>query len=148
MQTKPLTRILRLEIGAPKKPKARPRGDPSAIKAYQFKKGHVLPKRPQKRTPDFMSKAYRVELDQAVPPEIAAALGLKDCTWAQAIAFAMVRRAASGDTAAAREIREVTEGRLPSPATVEGETVINYSGGRSAKVRLTAKLLGGCDAQT
>jgi hypothetical protein len=135
-----LTRTLRLEFEAPKKPKAKPRGDPSALIPYRYKKGRVVPpppKRPKK--PDFIAAAYRVELNKPAPPEIAEVLGLDGATWAEAIAFAMVRRAAGGDTTAAKEIREVTEGKLPSSVEVDA---INYNLGSSPREVLLGKLLG------
>lgn len=144
MSSKSSTRILRLKIDQPKKPKMKPRGDPSAIKPYQFKKGNRYQKPRQKAKHDLIASAYRVELDSVVPPEVSAALGMNgDATWAEAIAFAMIRRAATGDAMAAKEIREVTEGRLPySLSAGPPDPVINYSLGRSPRQALIAKLVG------
>jgi hypothetical protein len=59
-------------------------------------------------------------------------------TWAEVISIAMCIRAALGDTSAAKEIREVTEGRTAHVANVGDQ--IDYSAGRSAKEMLMSKL--------
>jgi hypothetical protein len=77
---------------------------------------------------------------ERAPDEIIQALGLKEnSTWLDAIATGMLRRAAEGDVAAAREIREVTEGRVPAAVNLEGK--IDYSAGQTAKQQLM-KMLG------
>ena len=83
---------------------------------------------------------YAAKLVEPAPPEIILALGLKkNSTWLDAIATGMLRRAAEGDVSAAKEIREVTEGRLP--AQVDASRKIDYSAGQTAKQRLM-KMLG------
>jgi len=54
------------------------------------------------------------------------------------MSFAMCWRATLGDTSAAKEIREVTEGRIAHVASVGDQ--IDYSAGKSAKELLIAKL--------
>ena len=59
-------------------------------------------------------------------------------TWAEAMSFAMCSLATLYDTSAAKEIREVTEGRIAHVAKVGDES--DYSAGKSAKEMLMAKL--------
>jgi hypothetical protein len=56
----------------------------------------------------------------------------------EVIAFSMCVRAGLYDSAAAKEIREVTEGKIAN--LVDGRGAIDYSAGRSAKELLMAKL--------
>lgn len=89
-----------------------------------------------------ISKAYTAKLSQKVAPEVAEALGFDPehpPTWAEAMATGMITRAISHDTAAAKEVREVTEGRLPESLSVDGK--IDYTAGETAKDRLMSKLI-------
>ena len=61
-----------------------------------------------------------------------------ESTWGEVLAQGMCVRAVLCDTAAAKEIREVTEGRIPN--FMDDKTVIDYSAGRSAKELLMSKL--------
>jgi hypothetical protein len=59
-----------------------------------------------------MSKSLRAQLPSRAPDAIARRLGLTlGASWAQCVATALLLAAAGGDVAAAREIRECTEGR-------------------------------------
>jgi hypothetical protein len=62
----------------------------------------------------------------------------KGSTWAEAIAQAMVCRAATGDVNAARELAERTEGHVPVAVSQEGK--IDYAAGQDAKAQLLKKL--------
>ncbi len=64
--------------------------------------------------------------------------GLEDLTWAEAIALGMCMAAAKGETSAAREVRETTEGRIPQTMNIGG--TIDYAAGKSAKERLLQML--------
>jgi hypothetical protein len=99
-----------------------------------------------------ISEAYRATLSDDVPDELFNSLELahlksfnemckkvgKRLTFADLIALGMTRAAATGQAAAAKEIREVTEGRLPETLNLEGK--IDYSAGQSAKDVLAGKL--------
>ena len=91
----------------------------------------------------IISKAYTAKLKDIVPPEVAEALGFDPehpPTWAEAMAAGMVARAVVSDTVAAKELREVTEGKLPESISVDGK--IDYTAGENAKDRLMNKLMG------
>ena len=82
---------------------------------------------------------YEGRLRSFAPVKVCRAMDLpKKSTWAEVIATGMVRRAIH-DVAAAREIREVTEGRVPAAVNLEGK--IDYSAGQTAKQQLM-KMLG------
>src|SRR5437868_3136030 len=103
-------RIITLQVPLrlqPKK-KGKPRGNPAAIRPYQFQPGQSGNPSGRPKGINVLSTAYTIRLADLVPNEVAAALGVDRCTWAEAIAVGMIRHAAMGDTAAAKEIREVT----------------------------------------
>ena len=82
---------------------------------------------------------YERVLGQIAPARICRAAGVPSrSTWAEVISMAMCWRAALGDTSAAKEIREVTEGRIAHVASVGDQ--IDYSAGKSAKELLMSKL--------
>jgi hypothetical protein len=85
---------------------------------------------------------YERVLGQIAPANICRAVGAPlRSTWAEVIAAGMFRRAVLYDTAAAKEIREVTkvtEGRLAISVDIGDQ--IDYSAGRSAKELLLRKL--------
>lgn len=88
-----------------------------------------------------ISKAYEIQLGEQIPDKLKKAFGLKpseDCTWARAIAMGMSEAASQGDTPAAKEMREVTEGRLPENISLIGK--IDYNAGQTAKEQLMSKL--------
>lgn len=135
---------MELDITPEPKQKAKPRGKP-------FEKGNTLgfPKgtsgnyagRP-KGTITKLSVAYGAQLEEKLPASICDVWGYdpnEPPTWAEAIAAGLARAAATGDTAAAKEIREVTEGKLPDKLKVEGK--IDYTAGKAAKDVLLDKLL-------
>lgn len=96
--------------------------------------------RPRGTGQSKLSKAYDVVLGQKVPKEILALYGVEDMTWAEVIARGMASKAATGDTPAAKEIREVTEGRLPESVNMTGS--IDYTAGQGAKELLLGKIVG------
>ena len=56
---------------------------------------------------------YATRLSESIPPWVAAELNIaQDSTWAEAIAAAIFNLAVQGDLSAAKEIREVTEGKV------------------------------------
>ena len=134
-------RLITLQVPLQSKPrkKGKPRGNPAAIKPYQFQPGQSGNPSGRPKGTNVLSTAYTIRLGNVVPNEVAAALGVDKCTWAEAIAIGMIRHAAMGDTAAAKEIREVTEGRVPAALNLEGK--IDYSAGQTAKQQLM-KMLG------
>lgn len=132
----------------PPKEKKKPRG-------HAFEKGHQWRWKPgqsgnphginRKRSAGItiISKAYTAKLKDTVPPAVAEALGFdteNPPTWAEAMAAGMVARAVTHDTPAAKEIREVTEGKLPESVSIDGK--IDYTAGENAKDRLLNKLMG------
>ena len=82
---------------------------------------------------------YERVLGQIAPAKVCRAVGVPlRSTWAEAMCFAMCWRATLYDTSAAKEIREVTEGRIAHVANVGDQ--IDYSAGKSAKELLMSKL--------
>jgi Family of unknown function (DUF5681) len=125
------------------KPKPNRRGGPGARRDTLFQPGnrHAW-KKGQSGNPSGRAKgtgtkligeAYTIRLkDSCMLP------GLEDLTWAEAIALGMCMAAAKGETSAAREVRETTEGRIPQTLNLEG--AIDYNAGKTAKERLLQKL--------
>jgi hypothetical protein len=112
-------------------------------------KGNVLPfqyKRGESGNPGGKPKVHQTmkmnyeRLLRSVAPAgfCRMAGGCPRSTWAEVISAAMFRRAVLYDTAAAKEIREVTEGKLAISAQIGDQ--IDYSAGRSAKELLMSKL--------
>jgi hypothetical protein len=61
----------------------------------------------------LLSDAYKLVLDSEMPPYYCKVFGLPmHSSWAMGIGVGMVTRAAVDDTPAAKELREVTEGKL------------------------------------
>ena len=59
----------------------------------------------------LLSKALKVQLANRAPDKVAKALSLpRGASWSQCISMVLIRSAVRGDLAAAREIREATEG--------------------------------------
>ena len=56
----------------------------------------------------LISKAYKINLTESCDLP-----GMEQLTWAEAIAYGMARAAARGETTAAKELRETTEGATP-----------------------------------
>jgi len=78
-------------------------------------------------------------LARPAPAEALAKLGLAPgSTFAEAIAAALCTNAVRGNVAAAKEICDRTEGRVPVAVDLEGK--IDYAAGRSAKEQLMKKL--------
>jgi hypothetical protein len=91
------------------KPSGRPL--PDALKATKWKPGQSgnPSGRPKKSTDaKRLSDAYRIQLQEQCTAE-----GLEHLTWAEAIAVGMAQAAARGETTAAKELRETTEGKTP-----------------------------------
>jgi hypothetical protein len=130
------------------KPKAQPRGRPfEKGNGYAVKPGEVRnrigrrgPKPGAAARAKLLSKAYTVILSSRVPDAIAKEHGLKNVTWAELIAMGMVKAAAGGETPAAKEIREVTEGKLAETMNLTGH--IDYTAGQTAKDQLMARITG------
>lgn len=80
------------------------------MRKHIWKKGQSgNPKGKPKGTGEkVLSKAYVVRLEEKC--DLA---GLEHLTWAEAISLGLSRAAARGETGAAKEIREATEGKLP-----------------------------------
>jgi hypothetical protein len=118
----------------------------AATEPYLFKPGYD-PRRPQAgkllgRNNVKISDSYRAQLGDRVPPEMIAWFALPKgtrITWAELISSGMMYQAASGETSAAKEIREVTEGRLPEHMSFDGK--IDYSAGKTAKEKLVKALM-------
>ena len=121
--------------------KKRPRGKPfEKGNKVGFQKGESANPGGKPKVHQRIGAQYAAKLVEPAPPEIIQSLSLKkNSTWLDAIATGMLRRAAEGDVAAAREIREVTEGRVPAALNLEGK--IDYSAGQTAKQQLM-KMLG------
>ena len=85
-------------------------------------------------------RPYTVILSSRVPDAIAKEHDLKSVTWAELIAFGMAKAAARGETPAAKEIREVTEGKLAETMNLTGH--IDYTAGQTAKDQLMARITG------
>jgi hypothetical protein len=86
-----------------------------------------------------MKANYEALLSGPAPVELCRAVGAPpESTLGEALARGMCLRAALYDTAAAKEIREVTEGRIPN--CMDDKNVIDYSAGLSAKELLMSKL--------
>jgi Family of unknown function (DUF5681) len=131
-------------VGTGMRPKLRPRGKPfrkGERHAFQFKPGQSGNPGGKPKIHQRIGAEYATRLLEPVPQELAAVLGVEPGThWAEAIARAVIARAARGDVSAAREVREVTEGRTPATLNLEGK--IDYAAGQNAKRRLL-KQLGG-----
>ena len=123
------------------KPKAKRRGGPGARRDTLFQAGNPHTwKKGQRGNPSgrakgtgtkLISEAYTIRLkDSCMLP------GLEDLTWAEAIALGMCMTASKGDTSAAREVRETTEGRIPQTMNIGG--TIDYAAGKSAKDKVTS----------
>lgn len=131
------------KVNKPGRVRGRPfeKGNPNAWKPGQS--GNPTGKNiPRGSGVTVISKAYNVRLSQLVPPEVAAAMGYDPehpLTWAEAMAAGMIERAVTHDTTAAKEVREVTEGKLPERIDLAGQ--IDYTAGQDAKARLLGKLL-------
>jgi hypothetical protein len=109
---------------------------------YTFKPGQSgNPTGIQGRNITVISKAYVTMLSNKVPAAMARQLGFDPdhpVTWAEALAAGMLNRAVTHDTPAAKEIREVTEGKLPESLNLDGK--IDYTAGAEAKDILAGKL--------
>jgi hypothetical protein len=129
-------------IGTGARPKLRPRGRPfkkGEGHAFQFKPGQSGNPGGKPKIQQRMSAEYDAFLARAIPDEVALAVGLPPgSTWAEAIASAVIARAACGDVSAAREVRDVTEGHVPPSVNQEGK--IDYAAGLDAKQQLLKKL--------
>jgi hypothetical protein len=117
-----MTRIVIVGTGARRK--LRPRGKPfkkGERHAFQFKPGQSGNPGGKPKIHQRMGVAYAAILAEAVPDEVALAAGIPlGSTWAMAIARGIVARAARGDVRAAREVREVTEGKVTKKQKIEG----------------------------
>jgi CheY-like chemotaxis protein len=143
-----MTKSAPLLVTAIIKSKAQPRGRPfEKGNGYAVKPGEVRnrvgrrgPKPGAAAWAKLLSKGYTAILSSRVPNAIAKEHDLKNVTWAELIAFGMAKAAAKGDTAAAREIREVTEGKLAETMNLTGH--IDYTAGQTAKDQLMARITG------
>jgi hypothetical protein len=125
----------------PRRAKQRPRGKPfEKGNKLGFRKGESANPGGKPKVHQRIGAQYAAKSVEPAPREVIQAIGLKkNSTWLDAIAIGMLRRAAEGDVSAAREIREVTEGRVPAALNLEGK--IDYSAGQTAKQQLM-KMLG------
>lgn len=117
-----------------------------AVRPNFFKPGYdarrPVGRRLGSRNRTKISDAYTAQLCDVVPAAMREWFGVDRemaVTWADLIAHGIIQQAAAGEVAAAKEVREVTEGKLPEHTTFEGN--IDYSAGKSAKQRLTAALM-------
>jgi hypothetical protein len=143
-------RVATLILDTVAKPK-KPRKIAEASKKTQFKKGNPYgfkkgqsgnpSGRPKGSGTKVVSEAYRIQLGRSVPASVARALGFDgSITWAEAMACGMIQAASRGEASAAKEVREVTEGRLPETSNINAS--IDYTAGASAKDVLVGKLTG------
>jgi hypothetical protein len=106
---------------------------------FQYKPGQSGNPSGKSKVPKTMKVNYEALLSGPAPVELCRAVGAPaESTLGEVLALGMCVRAALYDTAAAKEIREVTEGRIAN--FMEDKNVIDYSAGRSAKELLMAKL--------
>jgi hypothetical protein len=107
-----------------KKKKGKPRG-------RAFAKGNELAaKKGEVRNPwgcggktrqvKLLSEAYRIGLQDLAPESFAKAVGMQEATWAEVISRGMLQSAYKGEVSAAKEIREVTEGKTPETVYLSG----------------------------
>ena len=129
-------------VGSKVRSKLRPRGKPfkkGDRHSFQFQPGQSGNPGGKPKVHQTLSMNYEAQLRSFAPVKVCRAMDLPaKSTWAQVIAAGMVRRAMT-DVSAAREIREVTEGRVPAALNLEGK--IDYSAGQTAKQQLM-KILG------
>ena len=86
-----------------------------------------------------MKANYDELLSGPAPVELCRAVGAPpESTLGEVLARGMCLRAALYDTAAAKEIREVTEGRIPN--FMDDKGAIDYSAGKNAIEILMGKL--------
>lgn len=128
-------------ITAEAEPKKKPRGRPfQKGNKWTVKPGEVRNPKGGPKGSKLISKAYNVLLSSKVPAKIAKEHGLTNVTWAELIAMGMAKAAAGGETPAAKEIREVTEGKLAETMNLTGH--IDYTAGQTAKDQLMARITG------
>jgi hypothetical protein len=103
-------------VGTGTRQKLRPRGKPfkkGERHAFQFKPGQSGNPGGKPKIHQRMRSEYDALLARIVPDEILESLGIPPgSTWAAAVALGVAGRAAAGDSNAAREMREATEGKV------------------------------------
>jgi Family of unknown function (DUF5681) len=105
----------------------------------QFKPGQSGNPGGKPKVHQTMKMNYEALLSSPAPLGLYRAVGAPaGSTCGEVLTQGMFVRATLYDTAAAREIREVVEGRITN--FVDDKGVIDYSAGRSAKELLMAKL--------
>jgi hypothetical protein len=129
-----------LKIGAPSKklPRGRPFKKGERL-PFQFKPGQSGNPSGTSKKPKTMKANYEELLGSPAPAELCRAVGAPpESTLGEVYARGMLVRAVLYDTAAAKEIREVVEGRIPD--FVDDKNVIDYSAGQTFKELLLSKL--------
>lgn len=108
------------------KQKAKPRGK-GFQKGNQFgrkiKPGQVLNPNGclgKSRGTKILSQVYTIGLEEQAPAELANAVGLESGTWAEIAGRVLIRNAVKGDIQAIKELREVTEGKIPDKVYLTG----------------------------
>jgi hypothetical protein len=115
--------------------KLRPRGKPfvkGKVLPFQYKPGESGNPGGKPKVHQTMKMNYEHILRSKAPVEVCRLVGVPlRSTWAEVISAAICHRAILGDTLAAKEIREVTEGRIAISADLGDQ--IDYSAGKSAR---------------
>jgi hypothetical protein len=128
------------------KQKGLPRGKPFKKNEHrpgQFEPGQSGNPGGKPKVHQTMKMYYEAQLLQPAPDEICDAVGAPPKSpWGAVIAQGMCIRAALNDTSAAKEIREVTEGRIAS--VMQDNQTIDYSAGKTAREILMGKLEPKC----
>ena len=96
---------------------------------FQYKPGQSGNPSGKSKTPRTMKANYEALLGCPAPSEVCRAVGAPpESTWGEVLSHGVCLRTALYDTAAAKEIREVTEGRITN--FTDDKNVIDYSAGR------------------
>ena len=100
---------------------------PENLRPYQWQKGQPSPNpggRPKKAP---ISEAYTRHVGMPLLGDIRSKLGLpQGATWADAMALGQLRSAVKGNTAAAKEIADRVEGRVPLPKEKPDEEDLRF----------------------
>ena len=119
-------KLLKLGVPSKKLPRGRPFKKGERL-PFQYKPGESGNPSGKSKAPKTMKANYDELLSGPAPVELCRAVGAPpESTLGEVLARGMCLRAALYDTAAAKEIREVTEGRIPN--FMDDKGVIDYSG--------------------